>query len=437
MKRNTFAIIFLFACYYLTGETTHLSGNIDISLKENTLSIDLILSNYEVNKNTITFALNDIYKKPIVTLNNQPIEVNKSNEKCSGCHYYEISVQEGINSTDKIAIRTQGQFAAFNAEEYPSDYKGLIAKTSGILRASEQTVWYPVLLSDDNNQSKLFPKYLYTYDFKANCDCQNIYIGDWKVDKSVGRFHSANPLDNIMLIAGNYSSHTGKEANYINIPDEKQRKALEKSIANIKQYYHQISGKEITTKFTIASIPSGRKGWGGFLTYPTIVFTKKDVKNNMITKSLMSHEIAHYFFSHYYKPNSTLYWFYLESFAEYYSLKYSKEYIPLTFKYRFYKLKKRKKHFVRLDKVRKRKDINSVHYYRIAPLQLMLVEQQIGNSKMQELIEVVFTKIKSNENGYLAFISSLQEIGVEQKKIKFIENEIFKKFNLPLYKTLK
>lgn len=432
MKKNLFICFFALLTIGLVAQSTHLAGDINISLKDGKLDSEFWLTNYAPDQMSLSFMLNSKIKIKKVRLNNEEVSVTKTKASCYDCHVYEVSLPRKLVLSDTIGIETKGTFKNFKAGTHKSDYKGRIASNYGVLRASEQAKWYPVLTSDDDKLPSFARKYAYTYNLKVNCkECKGIYVGAGLPQKSGGRFVSQRATKDIMLIAGDISWAEGKNAIFINVPAEKMRKRLDSLFSSIVAYYQQLTGIEMPTKYVLASLPSDNKRWGGFMTYPTIVSVRKKIGDRGLS-SYLSHEVAHYLFGDVYRPQGNLFWFYLESFAEYYSLKYLLEHEPKAIKGSYGRLKKSGA-FVRLDQVKQFNEVSNSYRYLIGPFQLLALEEQIGEANMLALIKTVFPKLSSAENGYQALIESLTEIGLAPDRIAKIETRLFQSFYLEEY----
>lgn len=432
MKKMLCMYFFALLTIGLGAQSTHLAGDITISLKDGKLDSEFRMTNYAPDQMRLSFMLNSKIKVKKVRLNKEEVSVTKTKASCYDCQVYEVTLPRKLVLSDTIGIQTKGTFKNFKAGTHKSDYKGRIASNYGVLRASEQAKWYPVLTSEDDKLPSFARKYAYTYDLKVNCEeCKGIYVGAGLPQKSGGRFVSQRATKDIMLIAGDISWAEGENAIFINVPDEKMRKRLDSLFSSIIAYYQQLTGIEMPTKYVLASLPSDNKRWGGFMTYPTIVSVRKKMGDRGLA-SYLSHEVAHYLFGDVYRPEGNLFWFYLESFAEYYSFKYLLEHEPKAIKGSYRRLKKSEA-FVRLDQVKQFSEVSGSYRYLIGPFQLLALEQQIGEAKMLALIKTVFPKLRSAENGYQAMMESLVEIGIEQEVIAKIETRLFKAFNVEEY----
>lgn len=425
----TFLSIWALTTY---AQTVNLSGEIIIKLSKGLMSSDFRLTNLTTTSSDVSFMINTDIKVTTVLVNGKKRSFQKIKRKCFDCKIYSIKNTKNLNVDDSLQILTQGTFKKYKQGKNTSDYKGRIAINYGILRASEQSKWYPTLVDLKSSLPDFLQKKSYNFDFRANCDdCEHIYIGEGTPQKSGNRFSSQSGLENIMLIVGDYNWSQGKNALFLNVKKEETSTLLDSLFSQISKFYTKKSGVKLPSQFTYAHLPSDNRNWGGFMTYPTIVNVSKNI-NKRGLEPYLAHEVAHYLFGNVYKAKSNLLWFYLESFAEYFSYKYLAEYNPQALSFEYFKLKK-SINFVRLDKVEKFNEVTNQHRYVTGAFQLLALENKIGEVKMMNLIKLVFTELESNENGYKALINSLSKLDISDDEIESIENSIFKKFDIQEY----
>lgn len=452
--RTTFLLVILsFLAKAISAQNSELQGNLNINMAQAEIEGNYQLKGFKNWNGGITFLLNDKIEISNVQLDGEKVTLKSTSINCFDCTIHTVIVNGDWDENARLSIDVKGRFPIYNADNKNTyDYKGLIAFNYGILRASEQAKWYPVLVDDSNvGETVSFAKRSYDYDIGVTCsDCKSVYIGagtpQTATKQEQMRFKSGITLDNIMLIAGDYEWGEADNLVTINIP-ELERAPLMASAKSIMDYYGGLLKKSITQRFTIANCPSDKQ-WA-FLTYPTIVFTRKKFQSRNATNTL-SHEIAHYYFGNLYPPKSNLFWFYLESFSEYFSYKYQLstgnvsdikrnynflkklakvQWIPFFKRWKGNDLK-----FIKLHKVKKMSQVHAVQRYLISPFQLLGVEHEIGEAKMMEWIPMVFSKIEDGENGYTTMLESFEAIGVSKEKIEEIESKYFKRLKMRNYK---
>ncbi len=429
MKTQLLTAFLTLLCAVGYSQETKLLGDIRISLKEGTLDSDFYLTNLSTKGKTVRFMLNDGIKVESITIAGQKKRFRKSRKSitCWDCSFYTISLNGNLAPSDTILIKTKGKFESYQDGQNTKDYKGKIVSNYGILRASEQSKWYPIVISAQDKKPTFLKKHSYRYQLTSTChDCDYIYIGQGEPKASGSEFSSATPTEDIMLIAGNYTWKEGNNALFINMTDDAMINYIDSLFFEINSYFESLTNIKMPAKFTFAHLPSDNTSWGAFLTYPTIVDVKKDLRKYGLEVNL-SHEIAHYLFGSVYKPESKLYWFYLESFAQYFSFKYLLEKNPKLLKGRLAYLNE--KNFVRLDKVTGYAQLNSTYRYNIGAFQLLAIEEKIGEAQMMRYIQEVFSNLDGKADGYAVLIQSLHKIGVEKSVIQSIEDDLIKRFD--------
>lgn len=431
MKKMTLVAMAFLVAMSLTSQSTHLSGQVDISLSKEQLKSQFVLTKLPEETLSLSFMLHSDLKVKRILLNDQKIKFDKTKERCYDCKVYKLTFAQKLAASDRLLIETEGQFKNYEAGENKKDYKGKIANNYGILRASEQAKWYPVIIDEGRNLPAFLRKFAYTFDLQATCDCRSIYIGRGVPQASGSRFVSERPTTDIMLIAGAYDWFEGQNATFLNIKDQGLAKRLDSLFSSIAHFYESFTKIEMPAKYVLANLPSDNRSWGGFMTYPTIVSVRKGLANRPLAPYL-SHEVAHYLFGDVYEPEGNLFWFYLESFAEYMSYKYLLAHQPKGMQGDYKRFKKGTQ-FVRLDQVKSYDEVSNGFRYLIGPFQLLALEHRIGEEKMMELIATVFPKLKEAPDGYKALIQSLSEIGITSAQIKEIEESIFQRFDPGTY----
>lgn len=432
MRYLFFLLVFIFSLKPCSAQHSSLSGKVTISMQQRSINSDFILTNVRSENQEVVFMINDQVKVKEATINGLKLAVKKIKEKCNDCTIYRLISENGFKETDEIKLLTTGKFKNYTKGDHKSDYKGKMVSNYGILRASEQAKWYPVLIDNTIDQPSFLRKYAYQYDISATCDdCKHVYVGGGTPGKSGKRFASSIPSNDIMLIAGDYNWVEKDNAVFINIKDPTLIKHIDDLFLDISTYYQKLVGFEMPSKFVFAHLPSDNTSWGGFMTYPTIVKVTKRITNKNL-EPYLSHEIGHYLFGDVFKPSTKLYWFYLESFAEYISYKYMLATDPQLLQ-RDYNALGRNMNFVRLDKVTSHHQINGQHRYNTAPFQLLAIDRKIGEAKMVAFIKEVYSQLGESTDGYATFINSLKKVGVSNDIIKSIEEDIIQQFDIREY----
>jgi hypothetical protein len=174
------------------------------------------------------------------------------------------------------------------------------------------------------------------------------------------------------------------------------------------------------------------QSWG-FVTFPTIAvagipFSKTiDIKtgkiNHFVRFSFYSHELAHYYFGNVFVPNSTLRDFFIESTAEYLSVKaaeqeYGKDSTRSTIRFKKGLLKENK--IVPLSKVTDSDEMNDLYRYSYGPLLLLSLQKRVGKDKLYSLLQNEL-KHKKENSGYAFFVKIAKEAGISSSVWKEFE----------------
>ncbi len=430
------------------AQSADLEAKLTIEMESAQISGDFSISNYEAATTALRFVLNDKLKVNQLSLNGQNLSYEVIEEGCADCKFYDLKTPKKLTTSDILRIVIAGTFDRYEAGENVKDYKGKLVSNYNILRASEQSKWYPVIV-ENRELSSYVLKFPYRYAITTTCpDCKHIFIGKGEPQGKQGTFQSEEAEAAIMLIAGDYDWERTEQGIYLNMKEADILK-MDSMIQSIRAYYSKLTSIPMGNEFILAHLPSDNPNWGGFVSYPAIVDVRKKAKTN--NAAFISHELAHFYFGDYYEPKSNLFWFYLESFAEYFSHKYmlaqdanaierdfnNLRRIRLTHYIPFIKsFKGNHFRFVKLAKVEHMNEVTGIHRYIMGSFQLLGMEHEIGEAKMMEFIPILFQNLKAEEHGYTTFINSLREVGVSEATIKTIEKKYFKRLKLKSYDFL-
>ena len=423
--------------FFLSGnaQNAHLIGDVKVVLSDGSFSANFKITQFTNQNKEFSFLLNDQLVLTRFNLPRVAFKIKSSKKNCLDCVEYTIQSERYVRFTDTLEFSVKGTIMNHPPGTNLSDYKGKIAINYGILRASEQSKWYPVLQGKKSNRPSFLNGYGYTYQIDASCqDCSSIYIGEGLPKQKNGFFESEVSQESIMLIAGDFNWEVGDYATYLNITKD-QVETVDSLFEKIQEFYGEMTNHELPSKFVLAHLPSDNPTWGGFMTYPTIVRVRQEFQLSTGLEAYLSHELAHYFFGEKFKPKSNLYWFFLESFAEYYSLKYLLA-NNLDLFLQNYEQFKKSKGFIRLDKVKKVGQVSTEFRYTIGPFLLLALENKIGPEQMLNWTRWVFSKLSDSKDGYEVMMEGLEEVGVDDAVIRSIEENIFKKFKLSEYQFL-
>lgn len=208
----------------------------------------------------------------------------------------------------------------------------------------------------------------------------------------------------------------------------------------IKKFYEKKLGIAYPQKITFiqhkAIEPYGPNRSWGFVTFPSIAvaggqfnnqINKSTGKFNHIIKySFYAHELGHYYFGSLLSPNSTLRWFFLESAAEYLSVKataeaYSRDSTVSYIKYAGTLLKDKK--IIPLAKIVKADEIDERYRYSYGPLLLLAFEQRFGELRTYKFLQTAIKR--AGERTDYAFLKSTAiQAGISEKEWKSFEDNV-------------
>lgn len=400
MKNIFLFVSLLLFSYNLFAQVPHLTGNVHISMNTGQISCDFVLSkipnlgkDYQILLNK-GFNIKSIKDSTNITLEYDGFYNGKM--KGEGLVYVPQVKDSTLVNPKKLHITYTGAFPIYKDTLNFIDFKGLIAFNGKTLRAADQSKWYPVIY--DVKADKLIEQL--TYNITITCDhAETIFVnGDLPKPGPKAIFKSDIPIAPLLFI-GNYKTQQTKNAIFLNTNmNKKQLEIFEENIAEIKGYYQKILGikydkKNIFIEHQQVEKYNKGRSWG-FVTFPVIAFAGLDLgslvdeKNNRLKDTadypFIAHEIAHYYFGNVLQPNSKLMWFFLESTAEYLSVKASEAKFGKEFSANYYaKTTKALKNYkaIPLSTIQDMSKINSTYRYNYGPLLLKGLEQVVGEQK--------------------------------------------------------
>lgn len=432
----------------LHAQAPHLSGKAIIDMQNGLFTCDFTVSNIPDLGKEYQLLLNKGFNiKHIKDATGEIIKYDgyyNGKMRGEGLTYSPINKNAVLENPKQLTISYTGAFPIYNNEFNFTDFKGLIAFNGKTLRASEQSKWYPIIYDVKNDQQLEQVTYNITIETK---DSGQIFInGDLPQKGPIANFKSNIPLAP-MLFIGNYNVQQTLNALFLNTNMNKlQLTVFETEIAEIKAYYNKVLSIPYNTKNIFiehTAIEKFNKGrtWG-FASYPTIAIAggnlgetvdEKDKKFKDSTDyHFYAHEIAHYYFGNVLQPNSTLFWFFLESTAEYLSVKASEAKFGKTFGDIYFKnAAKNLKEFkaVPLNKITEISQIGGVYRYSYGPLLLRGLEQIIGEERTFNFLrQCLNTKGKLTDYSFLK--EQLLKSGVSHTEWDVFEKQFLNSENV-------
>ncbi len=382
-----FIVLFFILVANVYSQSHHLIGDVDISIDKGTIEEKITITNFYEPSNIYEILLNNSLKINSIHLNNDLInfKVDTTKAPLHNSNVYHIELEDILKREDSLKLDISGTFKIYNEVNKDTNVGNInIASNYGVLKAAVCSYWYPQIqkgIIKDFAELLNLKKYQYDITLKSK-DCEYIHIGDERPSKSPCRFNKEYGA--LMLLAGNFKWTEKDNSVFINIDTSKIDPLLNQT-QKIKNYYETLLNEPIQSIFSYAKLYTDDGDWA-FNSKPTIVFMKPKGQLTNVSASFLSHEIAHNYFGYLYIPKTNLYWFYLESFAEYFSFKYQiathntqmlqNKYFNLkitSFLNRFFikKINGESIKFVRLSQVKNREEITGYQRYNISPFQLL------------------------------------------------------------------
>lgn len=447
MKIIKLIILLQIAINQSFSQVPHLEGKVFVSIQSGTIDADLILKNLPKTDNYtiwLNSGLNIEYFRDINDQFNFSYNTEYINELSTEAlqHYFPSNDNKSRYLPNALKVKYTGKFPVIadttKASEW-GDWKGNIAFNGNTLRASEQSVWYPIIY--DKTNEVVIDKY--TFNLEIDCaDCKTLYLNGAdpkKAAKAVFQSQQAVPL---MMFLGNYDFTEDKKIFVLNASlDTNKLNTLTTTTNKIINYYEGILnipyGKPVVY---ISTTPVSKKNEWMFVTYPTITVVGIDKykldnyfdnqtfefkqKSNI---AFIAHELAHYYIGTLFVPNSELRWFFLEGVTDYLSIKATKEILGNeTFKLILNNYTDQLKDFkpIPLNQIKISSEINETFRYRYVPLLLLAIENEIGEPKMYEWLKNLINS-KKDKTDYSFLINSFKKIGIPDKETKYFVDTYF------------
>ena len=320
----------------------------------------------------------------------------------------------------------------------------MIAIKNNILRATQQTLWYPIIVDRTTNCTIT----QFEYEINVVCkDCESIYLGGTEPLKArKGKFKTTEPND-IMLYLGKYKFKKTKNTFFLNSKlDKVQVEILNASLDSIKTFYSEILHTNYSQPTVLAQIftigPKTQYEKWAFVVYPCIVADldelQRQVNNNtnkiadITTFRIYSHELAHNFFGLKVKADNEYWGFFSESFAEYLCLKaieyfYGKEKYVEFLNQRYLNANALTRQYTLLTNIKS--DIDTNHLNNYYPMLLIGLEQIIGKQRMFQLLAHLVNNTKTTNLNIDVLKKSAMDISVTTEEWNNFENNYIKSSN--------
>jgi hypothetical protein len=442
--RYLYLFLFTFISVSVFGQqkVPHLSGKVDIVMDQGLIKCDFKLSNLPGLGKQYKLLLNRGFN--ISLLQNDSGRVLSYNgfygSKLSGeaMAYIPVDHDDVFQLPDDLHIRYVGAFPVYRDTLNAFDFKGFIAFNGKTLRAAEQSKWYPVIYDIKNDKELLEV----TYDITVECkDCKTLYLNGSPAQAGpVATFQSEKPRQ-LLLFAGDYEKQPLSSSTFLNAGlTGEQAKVFNDNIAGVTAFYssylHVPYGEKITFLQHQPIEPFGPQRSWGFVTFPTIAVAgpgfKKDVNlqtglfRDTSTYRFYAHELGHYYFGQVLQPGSTLRWFFLESMAEFLSVKAAEVKYGKVATQRYIAKRKpsvEKLQIVPLSGVAEPDKIGEVYRYNYAPLVLLAMEKRFGEEKVRNFCQQTL-KNTDQQTDYAFLARMVKAAGIKDSDWKQFEREV-------------
>jgi len=421
----TFSVSFYFNT--LLAQTPHLSGTIDISIKERTLTCNL---SYDQVPEGYEILLNHAFKNPSFSTNNQKLKTKKKN---NSAHYVDAVQYELPQGTSGKVDLVYHYKEKESSKEIPSDWKGNLAFNYNSIRASEQTAWYPIWYSNTEGIQLTDV----SYDIEIKCsDCSSIYLnGSPPKGGQYGRLSSTKPVP-LLLFAGIFDFEVFNNIALVNSPLKREEDVQVISyLERVKTFYELKLQKRLEKDLTVlASEPTTADNAWLFATYPTIAIIGndnwgmkglfKDGDIDEVRISSLAHEVGHYYIGNVFQPRGPLFWVFLEGVTEYISLQANRDIFGEEFYRQFllkYKSQVQGLPFLHLSDINHQDEISGLYRYAYVPLLLTAIENEIGQDMMWQWAQQLISYRDSEYSDYAFFKKSFIESGMTERQYTDIE----------------
>ena len=428
----------------VSGQTPHLTGNVEVSVKQGIIRASWDVSNlppitnysiwlnagFNINRFSDSTGTNRLYEK-----------------KSYNADQSEEAMQYSFDADKGTARVLPGRFRVSYAGAFPvypdttsmadrGDDSGRIAFNGKTLRAGDQSCWYPVIY--DANRDDILTDV--TYDITVNCtDCPGIYInGDVPKSGPVARLISSKPVP-LFLLAGQLASVQQRGSYFINTGLNNRTAAIADGwMERIKQFYvRKLNLSYEKSVYAVGATPVSRKDAWMVCRFPTIAVVGHqlswqglvDGKNGILADSMqfvqfIGHEMGHYYFGNRLRPNSDLKYTFMEGCTEYMALQLVREVLGEPY-YRqklaaYHRRIGDRRDFKSLAVKTLSEPLRELQHYVYVPLVLTALEQEIGTAQVWKWLSAVLTS-PPGKTDYAFLRDSLLKSGVSETAYQAFE----------------
>ncbi|RYE25505.1 MAG: hypothetical protein EOP45_04685 [Sphingobacteriaceae bacterium] len=443
MRFYLYSLVFIFSSVsaFAQQSAPHVSGKVIIAMDQGLIKCDFKLSKLPALGKQYKLLLNRGFN--IGLLRNDSGRVLSYNgfygSKLNGeaVAYIPVDHDDVFGLPGNLNISYVGAFPVYRDTLNAFDFKGFIAFNGKTLRAAEQSKWYPVIYDIKNDKELLDV----TYDITVECkDCKTLYLNGSQAQAGpVATFKSEKPRQ-LLLFAGDYNKQT-LSSTFLNAGlTGEEAKVFDDNINSItifyKDYLRIPYGEKITFLQHQPVEPFGPKRSWGFVTFPTIAIAgpgfKKDVDlqtglfRDTSTYRFYAHELGHFYYGQVLQPGSTLRWFFLESMAEFLSVKAAESKYGKVATQRYIEKRKpgvEKLQIIPLSEIAEADKIGDAYRYNYAPFILLAMEKRFGVDKVRSFCQQVL-KNSGQQTDYAFFVKAVKASGIKDADWKQFEHNV-------------
>ncbi|WP_420459564.1 hypothetical protein [Neolewinella sp.] len=428
------------------AQSVHLTGTVDLSVQEGTLTADITMSSLPPQIDYSILLNGGLNVKRMTDSTGElgySIERDWDGEVSFEAFHYWLPTSDRAARFLPPNLRLQytGKFPVYRDTTEMTewdDWKGNIAFNGRTVRATEQSVWYPVFY--DRVTGELHTAV--TYDLEINCaDCSAIYLGGSDPQESSQvRLRSDQPAE-LMLFAGDFELSQRGAIAYINADlDAEQEQAVTDTTRAIQAYYADLLGMPYGKTITyLQATPVAKRPEWSFVSFPTFARVGREYTFSRAIDSsgrvkeydvaTMAHELAHYYFGSAYRPSGPLFWPLLEGTTEYLALQYVRDHGTAEAYQRklagYAEVSKGESgtDFPSLTEVTTRSQLDERYRYNLFPLLLTRLEETAGRAAVLEFLRGVLNSGVGEAN-YAFLLDQLAAAGIDQESFETVEKKV-------------
>ena len=208
MKQIVLLLVFGIIFFSAKAQSSLLIGDLTVNNESGWIWGTYKVTDFQTKGTNLHFSISNDFIIRNLKFNNEWKRVIADTVNCNDGRMYIVELDNEIQQTDTLEFFFTGQFEVFGENHpRPYDHKGLISFNYGILRATEQSQWYPMLKTGYNHCYGTDIPLRYEIKVKPE-HCKSVYIGSGAPQYSDNanklHFSSKQPVRVISLITGNY-----------------------------------------------------------------------------------------------------------------------------------------------------------------------------------------------------------------------------------------